>query len=74
MDFGSSDAAIDGFDRAAQLYQIPLRILRESSKELSNFYDADLVLVRPDQFVAWTSRDDTREPVEILRKAVGASL
>jgi hypothetical protein len=41
-------------------------------KELREFYDADLALVRPDEFVVWTSRDETRDPAEIIRRAVGS--
>ena len=73
IDFGASDGAVDGFDRAARAHQMPLRVLRSASEELREFYDADLVLVRPDQFVAWTSRSETRDPTDIIRRALGAS-
>jgi 2-polyprenyl-6-methoxyphenol hydroxylase-like FAD-dependent oxidoreductase len=72
IDLGASDGAVDGFEHVAQAHRVPLRIVRAASEELRKFYDADLILVRPDQFVAWTSRNEARDPGDIIRRAVGA--
>jgi 4-hydroxyisophthalate hydroxylase len=31
-----------------------------------------LILIRPDQFVAWASRDSSADGAEVLKRTVGA--
>jgi len=53
MRFGPK--APDGADFvvAATACRIPLKVLEVPAKEIRDLYAADLVLVRPDQHVAW---------------------
>ena len=47
------DGATDGLQAAAKELGVPLTVFRDGAGEAAS-YGASLVLVRPDQFVAWT--------------------
>ncbi|SHN75101.1 FAD-dependent monooxygenase [Cryptosporangium aurantiacum] len=70
LSFGSAD--VDGWVSAAGRLGIPLRTLDLAHRpELRPRFGADLVLVRPDQHVAW--RGDAVEDVnDVLRMVTGA--
>jgi 4-hydroxyisophthalate hydroxylase len=72
IELGAPDGAAETFAAAAQTLQIPLKLVRDDGSESRNFYQARLVLVRPDQFVAWTSNEDTADASAILQRVVGA--
>jgi 2-polyprenyl-6-methoxyphenol hydroxylase-like FAD-dependent oxidoreductase len=58
VDFGSGgDAEIERFTRAAAEREIPVQFVRHDSARLAELYGARLVVIRPDQHVAW--RGDT---------------
>jgi 2-polyprenyl-6-methoxyphenol hydroxylase-like FAD-dependent oxidoreductase len=67
----SSAAAIADFEAAANGLNVPLRVVSDISTESREFYQADLVLVRPDQFVAWTSGTDMADALAVLKRATG---
>jgi 2-polyprenyl-6-methoxyphenol hydroxylase-like FAD-dependent oxidoreductase len=71
--FDEAGDRADGFAEAASRLGIPLTLVRDPGGEGRTAYDADLVLVRPDHFVAWTSRDAEADPATILQRAVGAA-
>ena len=52
---------------------MPLKLIRDHSAEAREFYEAALILVRPDQFIAWASNGDVRDAAAIIRRAVGGS-
>jgi 2-polyprenyl-6-methoxyphenol hydroxylase-like FAD-dependent oxidoreductase len=61
--------AVDAFRRAAATREIPLTVVQSARGAEADRCDASLVLVRPDQFVAWTSRGDeitSEEAFEVL--------
>lgn len=62
--FASTDPG--DFAAAAETLHVPLQIVRDSNHR----YGASLILVRPDQFVAWTG-DTAVNAESILRKAAG---
>jgi 2-polyprenyl-6-methoxyphenol hydroxylase-like FAD-dependent oxidoreductase len=51
------------FAAAARELRAPLQLVATDQ--------AELVLVRPDQFVAWTSKDDASNPRDVLARALG---
>jgi hypothetical protein len=51
--FDASDEDVGAFARAAERLNVPLEIVRDSAAEARAAYEARLVLVRPDQYVAW---------------------
>ena len=46
-----------GFERAAQQMGLDLKVVRHAAPELAALYEAPLVLIRPDQIVAWRGHD-----------------
>src|SRR4051794_13433974 len=65
--------APDGLPDAAARLGVPLRVVDLSAvPELRGRYGADLLLVRPDQHVAWRG-DAGADPVALLARVVGAA-
>ena len=60
------------FKQAAQSQGVPLRVLNQNSKELRDHYGCDAMLVRPDQFVAWTDAASEHNAKAVLSRAIGA--
>ncbi|MGO4596210.1 FAD-dependent monooxygenase [Terrabacter sp. 2RAF25] len=62
----------DRLGEAAERLGLPLRVLDLAHlPALRALYGADLVLVRPDQHVAWRG-DEVADPFDLLRRVVGA--
>jgi hypothetical protein len=57
---------------AAGKLKLDLKVVRHSSIELAQLYAANLVLIRPDQIVAWRGSDATQAQA-VLKQACGAS-
>ena len=74
LDFGAPDIAVAEIRRAAEARGIPLKLIRDDSAESREFYQATLFLVRPDQFIAWTSDGDVTDAAGIIRRMVGGHL
>ena len=55
--FGAQAGAVQAFRDAAHALQLPLTVVEADAAGEAARYDASLVLVRPDQFVAWSSRE-----------------
>ena len=71
LDFGAPDGAAAEISRAAEARGVPLKLIRDERAEASEFYKAALVLVRPDQFIAWVSDGEVTDAAGIIRRAVG---
>ncbi|MES1147981.1 MAG: FAD-dependent monooxygenase [Bradyrhizobium guangdongense] len=69
LDFGAPDAAA-AIKHAAEASGVPLKLVRDTT-DARDVYQADLVLVRPDQFVAWVSDGAVTDAASIIRRAVG---
>jgi 2-polyprenyl-6-methoxyphenol hydroxylase-like FAD-dependent oxidoreductase len=68
----TADADAAALDDAAALRRVPLRVLDLSHlPRLRSLYDADLVLVRPDQHVAWRGGPEVAADA-VLDGALGA--
>jgi hypothetical protein len=65
-----AEAAGD-FERAAERLRIPLRIIEDTRAGGRERYGAALILVRPDQFVAWAADTYAGDADMILARAVG---
>jgi 2-polyprenyl-6-methoxyphenol hydroxylase-like FAD-dependent oxidoreductase len=70
LDAGEA-AAPQAFVEAAQQLGVPLKVVRDSGAEAQERYEASLVLVRPDQFVAWSSAGAPADATAILKRACG---
>ena len=64
---GSADA----FRQAAASLKVPLKVVSDSHAGGREAYGARLILVRPDQFIAWTGDTAPGDAIALLRKAVG---
>ncbi len=71
---GAEATAVQAFRDAAVSEGIPLTVLEAGSGAEAARYDASLVLVRPDQFVAWAGRPTTLDAAaarDLLATACG---
>jgi 2-polyprenyl-6-methoxyphenol hydroxylase-like FAD-dependent oxidoreductase len=65
-------AAVAAFVRAADRRNLPLKIVRDDAAAPRSAYEAALILVRPDHFVAWAGSPKDLDAETILARAVGA--
>ncbi|WP_028349722.1 FAD-dependent monooxygenase [Bradyrhizobium murdochi] len=65
------DAAVKAFAAAAKALNVPLAVIEDRRTGERARYEASLVLVRPDQFVAWTSSGGEVDPAAILKRVTG---
>ncbi len=68
VDLGTGDAA-PAFEKAAAELNIPLKVVRDSAEGGREKYQTPLILVRPDQFVAWSG--EKADAAQVLRRATG---
>ncbi|RZL67801.1 MAG: monooxygenase [Variovorax sp.] len=74
LDLDADAATIDAFRRASSALSVPLRMVSAPCTGEVARYDAAVVLVRPDHFVAWAGGDDVldeADAAEILQRATG---
>lgn len=69
--FGQRDEVVAKFTTEARATRVPLKVIRDDLGNARAQYEAKLILVRPDQFVAWVG-DDVAEATPILQRAIGA--
>jgi 2-polyprenyl-6-methoxyphenol hydroxylase-like FAD-dependent oxidoreductase len=71
--FDADTAAVRAFEDAARELRAPLDIVRDSFAGGREAYEARLVLVRPDQYVAWAANDAAAvEARAVMRRASGS--
>ena len=64
-------ADTSAFEQAATALGVPLKVLRLDNDEVRRLYDADLVLIRPDQHIAWRGAASASDAKAIISRAVG---
>lgn len=69
IDFGNTDTHT--FEDAAARLHVPLTVLRIAQSGLRNIYERTLLLVRPDQHVAWRGDEVPRDCTRIIELAIG---
>ena len=70
--FDVADDVVARFAGSARAQRIPLKIIRDTLRDGREDYEARMVLVRPDQYVAWTAAEPiAARPDQVLHKAVG---
>ena len=67
----ADQAVVESFERAARMLQVPLTVVADSRSGGRERYGASLVLVRPDQFVAWTGAEPPADAAALLQKVSG---
>lgn len=68
---GAGAAIAPAFANAAAELGIPLTVMPSPDPGDAKAYEADLVLVRPDQYVAWAGMAPEADALPILRRVVG---
>ena len=71
--FGDINQGAAAFRRAAQSLGVPLKVVRDNYQGDLKAYESPLILVRPDQYVAWTGDEAPRDVSGIIQMAVGIS-
>lgn len=62
---------VAAFEGAAKTLGMPLTVITDTPTDGREKYEAKLILVRPDQFVAWSGPDEAVDAGSILAQAVG---
>jgi len=69
--FDAADAMVSAFEEAAGTLSLPLEVVRDSYAEARRDYGTRLILVRPDQYVAWAGDRLTEDPKRLLARSIG---
>ena len=72
--FGAAPEAVAAFRAAADKLHLPFTVVDAPEPGEAARYDSELVVVRPDEFVAWTGKSGDLgrvDPVTVLRQASG---
>jgi 2-polyprenyl-6-methoxyphenol hydroxylase-like FAD-dependent oxidoreductase len=69
--FGADDGAVRAFEEGARAQNIPLKVVRDSYDSGREKYESKLILVRPDQYVAWLGDAAPADAKAVMAKVVG---
>ncbi|MEX2490960.1 MAG: FAD-dependent monooxygenase [Nitrospirales bacterium] len=69
--FDANEDSIKAFEHAAETVHAPLKVVRDSFEGDRRKYESPLVLVRPDQYVAWIGDASLPDAKGIFRKVTG---
>ncbi len=69
--FDGAPETVASFKRAADNLNIPLKIISDTYADRRTEYHARIILIRPDQYVAWTGDAAPDDPVALMKKTVG---
>ena len=69
FDAGGEDVA--RIEDAARARKVPLKVVRDSQTGGREAYGCKLILVRPDQFIAWCGDEMPAAPEQLMAKAAG---
>ena len=67
----AEERAVMAFEQAAAALKVPLKTIRDSFVDGRTKYEARLILVRPDQHVAWVGDRAPADAHAIMRKVIG---
>jgi hypothetical protein len=62
---------VQAFERAAKAIGMPLKVVEDTRAAGREKYGAALILIRPDQFVAWISDGGSVDATEVLSRVIG---
>jgi 4-hydroxyisophthalate hydroxylase len=69
--FDADDTVVAAFETAASALSISLTVIRDAFADGRAKYDARLILVRPDQYVAWADNGTGIDARAVLERATG---
>jgi hypothetical protein len=70
--FDADDATVGAFEQESRLCGVPLKIVRDTYGSGRKAYDSKLILVRPDQYVAWCGDAAPENVAALIEKVVGS--
>ena len=65
------NVVVNPFAQSAQALGIPLKIIRDTQADGREAYEASLILIRPDQFIAWCGDYPVGDVRAMMRGVVG---
>jgi 2-polyprenyl-6-methoxyphenol hydroxylase-like FAD-dependent oxidoreductase len=71
LSFNADDSTVHAFEQASGQRNVPLKIVRDTYGNGREAYESKLVLVRPDQFVAWCGDEGPEDVMALMGKVVG---
>jgi len=71
IDLGAPPETVAEFNSAAEAHRVPLKVVTDKSDAAQKHYEARLILVRPDQFVAFSAKDALSDPRRVLQRVIG---
>jgi 2-polyprenyl-6-methoxyphenol hydroxylase-like FAD-dependent oxidoreductase len=69
--FDATDGDVAAFETAAREFKVPFKVVRDTAAGGREDFEARLILIRPDQHVAWTGDKAPADAGAILRKVAG---
>jgi 4-hydroxyisophthalate hydroxylase len=69
--FDGEGETVAAFEKAARNLGVPLKIVCDNDSDGRKQYEAKLILVRPDRYIAWTGDRAPDDAAVIMRKVVG---
>ena len=69
--FDVGENGVAAFRAAAAARSLPLTVIEDTRREAREAYGASLILVRPDQFVAWSDDKAPADVAGLLRRVTG---
>jgi hypothetical protein len=71
IDLDGDSGSVQRLRDSAAALRVPLKVVTQPDSDARDFYGQRLILVRPDQFVAW-SGDVVLHPEAVLKRAIGS--
>jgi hypothetical protein len=71
--FDAAEPAVAVFEQAARSLGVPLTIVRDDGGDERQAYEARLILVRPDRYIAWTGDGAPDRADTVIRRAIGSA-
>ena len=56
---------------AAEVRGVPLSVVVEGAKEIFDLYEFELIIIRPDQYVAWRGNKLPDDPMQLIDMVIG---
>jgi 2-polyprenyl-6-methoxyphenol hydroxylase-like FAD-dependent oxidoreductase len=69
--FDAEERTIAEFEAMAKALRVPLKIVRDNWRDERTAYESRLIVVRPDQFVAWSGNSAPRDVRALLGRISG---
>jgi 2-polyprenyl-6-methoxyphenol hydroxylase-like FAD-dependent oxidoreductase len=69
--FDADDVGVSAFEQAAASLHVPFKAVRDTYADGRTRYEARMILVRPDQFIAWTGDGAPGNVNALMRKVAG---